>query len=167
MIYKKNNFNKLSVLSRKVPYTSISTMSLFSSTKSPETLLEQRAILYGEVSKLYQQIAQIDKELKVLKEAGEKFTMPKAIKFKPTGDEIPALETREFGSSKGVKPAKVEKKTSAGVATSSKKAWTIPKMKEFCTEKKIDMQKAKKRDEFVELIRSANKVREMDKFMNA
>ena len=139
-------------------------MPLFSSTKSPETLLEQRANLYSEVSKLYQQIALIDKELKVLKEAGEKFTMPKAIKFKPTGDENPALEIKEFGS---VKPIKTERTTSAGVSTSSKKAWTIPKMKEFCSEKKIDMQKAKKRDEFVELIRSANKVREMDRYMLA
>ena len=136
-------------------------MSFFGSTKhTPETLLEQRAKLYGEVSKLYERIALIDKELKQMKEAGEKFTMPKLVKVKPTSDENPALETREFGTDK-----KKTKTTSAGVSTSSKKAWTIPKMKEFCAEKKIDCPKSAKRDEYVELIRSANKVREMDRFM--
>lgn len=134
-------------------------MSLFSTPKSPENLLLQRSKLYGEVSKLYEKIAQIDKELKQMKESGAEFTMPKTIKIKATGDDKSTLEIRELGS------VKIEKPSSAGIASATKKAWTIPKMKEFCALKKIECPKNGKRDEYVELIRNSNKVREMDRFM--
>lgn len=133
-------------------------MSFFGISNTPESLLEQRAKLYGEVSKLYEKIAQIDTRLKEMKKEGAKITIPKNIK--PGSSSSPtALEIREFSS------VKQTKNTSAGVSAPSKKAWTVAKMKEFCVEKKLDYPTNGKRDVYVEIIRSANKVREMDKFM--
>lgn len=138
-------------------------MSFFGSVKpTPEYLLKQRSRLYGEISERYEKIAKIDENLKQLKDEGADFEMPKKIKASDDTNQS-HLEIREFSS---VKMTKNPKPTSAGVSSVSKKAWTIPKMKEFCSKKKIECPKTGKRDQFIEVIRSANKVREMDRFMS-
>jgi hypothetical protein len=91
-----------------------------------------------------------------------------------SGEEDETVGTSEKMKKKTIKKAITKPKAAVATKMETKeepvdryKGWTIPKMLAFMDKQKVDYPKGKKKDEYIEYIRSKNLVREMHKYVEA